>query len=121
MQPSLTFTQLATAARLAHPEVELIVGSGMSDVARRLERAQSVPFLEVPAMGAASVVGHRGCVTLGDWGGKRVLVFEGRLHYYEGHPWRGVLLPVQTAKFLGAGVLLLTNAAGGIHDALVPG
>jgi purine-nucleoside phosphorylase len=50
-----------------------------------------------------------------------VLVFEGRLHFYEGHAWRSVVLPVQTAAFLGARVLVLTNAAGGIHDDLAPG
>jgi purine-nucleoside phosphorylase len=67
------------------------------------------------------VEGHRGRVSLGEWAGKRVLVFEGRLHYYEGHPWERVVLPVRTAASLGARVLLLTNAAGGIHEALGPG
>jgi purine-nucleoside phosphorylase len=81
----------------------------------------SVPFLDVPGLCATSVAGHRGCVSLGDWAGQRVLLFEGRLHFYEGHPWRNVVLPVQTAAFLGARVLFLTNAAGGIHDVLAPG
>jgi purine-nucleoside phosphorylase len=58
---------------------------------------------------------------LGEWAGKAALVFEGRLHHYEGHPWRTVVLPVQTAALLGARVLLLTNAAGGIRDDLRPG
>jgi purine-nucleoside phosphorylase len=75
----------------------------------------------VPGLTATSVVGHHGCLTLGDWAGRRVLLFEGRLHYYEGHPWRTVTLPIETAAYLGARILLLTNAAGGIHDALVPG
>src|SRR5262249_41542105 len=105
----------------ARPDVALVLGSGMSDVARRLQRARSVPFADVPGLGVTSVAGHRGCVTLGEWAGKRVLLFEGRLHYYEGHPWRNVVMPVQTAAFLGARVLLLTNAAGGIHDDLAPG
>jgi purine-nucleoside phosphorylase len=93
----------------------------MSAIAQRLERARSVPFADVPGLGTTSVAGHRGCITFGEWAGKRVLIFEGRLHFYEGHPWRSVTLGVQTARFLGAKVLLLTNAAGGIHDALVPG
>jgi purine-nucleoside phosphorylase len=121
MQPSLAFSELTTAARLARPDVALVLGSGMSDVARRLQRARSVPFADVPGLGATSVAGHRGCVTLGEWAGKRVLLFEGRLHYYEGHPWRNVVMPVQTAASLGARVLLLTNAAGGIHEALAAG
>lgn len=93
----------------------------MGGVARGLRAACTVPFAAVPGLGAASVEGHRGCLTLGEWAGKRVLLFEGRLHYYEGHPWERVVLPVRTAAALGARVLLLTNAAGGIHDALGPG
>jgi purine-nucleoside phosphorylase len=50
-----------------------------------------------------------------------VLMFEGRLHYYEGHSWRKVVLPMVMAKNLGVGHLVLTNAAGGIHEALTPG
>jgi purine-nucleoside phosphorylase len=67
------------------------------------------------------VAGHSGCLTLGDWGPKRVLLFEGRLHYYEGHPWPSVTQPVQIAHSVGARILLLTNAAGGIHETLDPG
>jgi purine-nucleoside phosphorylase len=121
MTQPLAFPEFADVAQTARPEIAIVLGSGMSDVARRVGSARSVPFAEVPGLGATSVVGHRGCLTLGQWAGRRVLLFEGRLHYYEGHPWRGVLFPVQTARFLGANVLLLTNAAGGIHDALVPG
>ena len=78
-------------------------------------------FAEIPGLPAASVAGHRGCLTLGDWEGQRVLLFEGRIHFYEGHSWRDVLVPIHTAAFLGARILVLTNAAGGIHDLLTPG
>jgi purine-nucleoside phosphorylase len=118
MQPSPAFSEWATAAR---PDVAMVLGSGMSDVARRLTHARSVLFADVPGLATATVAGHCGRVTLGEWAGKRVLVFEGRLHYYEGHWWQDVVRPVQTAAALGARVLLLTNAAGGIHDALAPG
>lgn len=121
MNATVAFSELIEIARAAPPQVALVLGSGMSLVAERLAVTCSVPFLEVPGLAATSVVGHRGCVTLGDWAGRRILLFEGRLHFYEGHPWRNVVLPVQTAAFLGARVLFLTNAAGGIHDALVPG
>jgi purine-nucleoside phosphorylase len=67
------------------------------------------------------VAGHHGRLMLGSWAGRRVLVFAGRLHYYEGHPWERVVLPVRTAASLGARVLVVTNAAGGIGDALGPG
>jgi purine-nucleoside phosphorylase len=118
---SSAFTSLVEAVQAAPPDVALILGSGMGPVTQRLGRTQSLPFTEVPGLGATSVVGHHGQLLLGEWLGKRALVFEGRLHYYEGHPWRNVVLPVQLAKYFGARVLLMTNAAGGIHDALVPG
>jgi purine-nucleoside phosphorylase len=67
------------------------------------------------------VAGHRGCLTLGEWAGRRVLLGEGRLHYYEGHPWEVVVRPIQLAAELGARIALLTNAAGGIRGDLGPG
>jgi purine-nucleoside phosphorylase len=60
-------------------------------------------------------------MTLGEWCGRRVLLLEGRLHYYEGHAWEVVVRPIQTAAALGARVAVLTNAAGGIADPLEPG
>src|SRR5438874_2563856 len=112
------FTDLARLAAATPPALALVLGSGMGDVVRQVTPVRSVPFADVPGLGASSVVGHRGRLTLGDWLGRRVLVFEGRLHFYEGHPWEQVTLPVRTAHTLGARTILLTNAAGGIHDAL---
>lgn len=121
MNHSQAFAVLTEVAQSGPPEVAIILGSGMGQVARGLRVEGLAPFLEVPGLAATSVVGHNGCVKLGEWAGKRVLCFEGRLHYYEGHPWRSVIEPVRIASYLGAQVLLLTNAAGGIHDALQPG
>ncbi|MCC6421721.1 MAG: purine-nucleoside phosphorylase [Gemmataceae bacterium] len=121
MSAAPTFTDLARAARTAAPEAALVLGSGMGTVADGLRREAAIPFGAVPGLTDTSIVGHRGRIALGEWAGRRVLVFEGRLHFYEGHPWERVVLPVQTAHALGARVLLLTNAAGGIHDALAPG
>jgi purine-nucleoside phosphorylase len=103
------------------PQVAVVLGSGMGPIVRRLAGTRSIPFVAVPGLEAPSVAGHRGYISVGRWAGQRVLVFEGRLHGYEGHPWRRVVLPVQTAAALGVRVLLLTNAAGGIHAALGPG
>jgi purine-nucleoside phosphorylase len=115
------FAALAEAARSAPPEVAVVLGSGMGPVARRVGFLLSASFAEVPGLAASSVPGHTGRLSLGDWAGRRVLLFEGRLHRYEGHPWDSVIRPVQLAHSLGARVLLLTNAAGGIHEALAPG
>src|SRR5262249_26773972 len=81
----------------------------------------SLRFGEVPGLAPVSVPGHAGCLTLGHWARKAVLLFEGRVHFYEGQPWRAVLRPIHLARRLGARILILTNAAGGIHDAMAPG
>lgn len=116
-----TFVTLAERCRQSPPLAVLVLGSGMGAVARRLKGALAVPFGEVPGLPAASVAGHGGRLALGDWAGVRVLVYEGRLHHYEGHDWDVVTRPVRVAAELGARVALLTNAAGGIADALAPG
>ncbi len=121
MNHSSAFAEFAAVVRAARPEAALVLGSGMGPVACRVRPLQVIPFGEIPGMTATTVAGHSGRLTFGDWAGRRVLLFEGRLHYYEGHSWDKVIVPVQTAAALGAKVLLLTNAAGGIHDALAPG
>jgi purine-nucleoside phosphorylase len=121
MRPAPRFADLEAACREAPPAAAIVLGSGLGPVARRLRDPLSVPFAEIPGLPPASVAGHRGCLTLGEWAGRRVLVFEGRLHFYEGHPWESVVRPVRTAAALGARVAVLTNSAGGIAEALGPG
>ncbi len=115
------FQRFSQSVRSATPAVAIVLGSGTNVVADRVSNGQSISFGDIPGMTSASVEGHRGRLTLGDWAGHCVLVFEGRLHFYEGHPWEAVLRPIRVAYELGARVLLATNAAGGIHPALIPG
>jgi purine-nucleoside phosphorylase len=115
------FAAWSAAVRQARPRLALVLGSGLNAVGKRLSQSLSLPFSEVPGFVAPTVPGHRGCLTLGFWSGRPILLFEGRCHYYEGHPWRDVSLPVRTAAYLGIDTLVLTNAAGGIRDSLVPG
>jgi purine-nucleoside phosphorylase len=121
MSDILSFASFVEQARAVAPDVAIVVGSGMYALVDRCRHTVRLSFAAVPGLSATSVPGHMGYLTLADWAGKRVVLFEGRLHYYEGHPWRNVTEPAQIAHFLGARVLLLTNAAGGIHDTLRPG
>jgi len=121
MTRSHAFTQLAETTRASRPRLALILGSGLGNVARRLRRPITVPFIDTPGLPATTVAGHGGSVILGDWLEHRVLIFEGRLHNYEGHSWRDVTAPVHIAHFLSAPAILFSNAAGGIHDALAAG
>jgi purine-nucleoside phosphorylase len=118
---SPAYLQLADICRAEPPAAAVVLGSGTNVVADRVRGSVSVPFADLPGLGATTVAGHRGRLTLGDWAGRRVLVFEGRLHYYEGHAWATVVRPIRIAHELGARVLFATNAAGGIHEDLGPG
>jgi purine-nucleoside phosphorylase len=116
-----TFVELEASCREAPPDLAIALGSGLGSVARRIAPVVSVPYTGVPGMLPSSVPGHRGALTLGTCAGRRVLLFEGRMHFYEGHPWEVVVRPVELAARLGARALLLTNASGGIRDDLAAG
>src|SRR5262249_41248799 len=103
------------------PRVAIVLGSGLAGIARRLERARSISFAELPGVEPTSVAGHTGVLFAGEWAGRPVLIFGGRLHFYEGRTWDQVVAPMGFAASLGARLLVLTNAAGGIHEALGPG
>jgi purine-nucleoside phosphorylase len=111
----------AKALAECRPDVALVLGSGLASLVHRIDVCQSVPYAQVRGLAAPSVENHRGVMTLGDWAGKRLLVFEGRLHFYEGHPWPRVEMSVQLAAQLGVRQILLTNASGGIRGDLPPG
>jgi purine-nucleoside phosphorylase len=115
------FATLKGACRERAPQTVIVLGSGLGSLTEALADPLSVPFSAIPGLPASSVLGHRGCLTLGDWSGQPVLVFEGRLHFYEGHSPEVVARPLLIARELGARRILLTNAAGGIRDDLDPG
>ncbi|MBI3822243.1 MAG: purine-nucleoside phosphorylase [Planctomycetes bacterium] len=115
------YLELQALVRSRKPRIALVLGSGLGDVADRLDDAVELPFGSIAGMQTPSVAGHRGILLLGSWADVPVLVFAGRLHFYEGHPWRSVVQPIYIAHELGASILITTNAAGGIRDDLQPG
>ena len=121
MVDSEPFCRLKEATLAGNPRLAVVLGSGLSPMARRLQTICSVPFSRIPDLSHPSVDGHEGRLTLGNWSGKKVLVLEGRLHFYEGHSWETVCQPIRVIHSLGATLLLVTNAVGGIHPCLHPG
>lgn len=115
------YAELQAIVRDRAPRIAMVLGSGLGDVAERLADVVELPFGSIAGMDATTVPGHRGVLLLGTWSGVAVLVFAGRLHYYEGLPWRTIVQPIHIAKELGASILLTTNAAGGIHPSINPG
>jgi purine-nucleoside phosphorylase len=103
------------------PELGVVLGSGLEAFADSVEDARSVPTREIPGHPVSTVEGHAGLLVSGRVAGRRVLVFRGRVHYYEGYPLADVVFPVRMLAALGGRNLLLTCAAGGIAAGLEPG
>lgn len=99
----------------------MILGSGWGEVIADAKEEGELSFAEVPGLGSAGVAGHAGRVVALRLGTRRLLVFQGRRHGYEGEGWTPIALPVYILAKLGAPVVLLTNAAGGIRPDLGPG
>src|SRR5579862_2748070 len=112
---------LVERCRESRPVAALVLGSGMGDVVDSWGREASVPFADIPGLTGSSVHGHRGHLSLVLLNHRPVLVLEGRLHFYEGHPWERVIQPTRIVAELGAPIILHTNAAGGIAPELAPG
>jgi purine-nucleoside phosphorylase len=115
------FDAFAAAVRARGPRVAVVLGSGLGAVPHHFTEAASIPFADVPGLVAPSIHGHSGAISLGHCVGAPLLVFRGRLHSYEGHSWDQVAAPVRLMASWGVRTLILTNAAGGIHDRLGPG
>ena len=105
----------------ARPQIGFILGSGWGAAVEALTIKDSLSYSEIPGMGATGVAGHSGLVSLAEYQGREMLIFQGRRHAYEGVGWTPIALPVYTMRELGAETLLVTNAAGGLREDLSPG
>ncbi|MDQ3908558.1 MAG: purine-nucleoside phosphorylase [Acidobacteriota bacterium] len=103
------------------PRVALVLGSGLGAFADDLEDAVAIPFAEIPGFARSTVEGHAGRLVAGKVGGALVAVMQGRFHFYEGYSLEEVTFPVRALGLLGVKSLVLTNAAGGLNNALTQG
>ena len=97
------------------PRVGLVLGSGFGPLVDAVEVDARIPYGELPEMVASTVAGHAGALVLGTLAGCPVVVMAGRVHLYEGYPLDRIVFPVRLLARLGADVVIVTNAAGGIH------
>ena len=97
------------------PEIALILGSGLGGYASQIDVECTVPYGEIDGFPISTVPGHNGRFIFGRVAGVPVVCMQGRVHYYEGYSISDVVLPVRVMCMLGAKVLFLTNAAGGIN------
>jgi purine-nucleoside phosphorylase len=103
------------------PDVVMILGSGLGDLADSVESGVVLPYSSLPHFPRTSVAGHAGNLVAGRMSGRSVLVVRGRFHLYEGHAPERVVYPVAVAAALGARSLFVTNASGGIRPGFRPG
>lgn len=102
-------------------DIGVILGSGLGDYAEALEDAVKLPYSEIPGFPRSTVAGHAGMWCCGTLHGKRVVMMQGRFHYYEGYGMKDVTLPVRVMQKIGVKTLIVTNAAGGVNLGYHPG
>lgn len=103
------------------PEVALILGSGLGDYADDIKVVDTLDYHDIEGFPVSTVPGHKGRFIFGYVGDVPVVCMQGRVHYYEGYEMSDVVLPTRLMKMMGAKVLFLTNAAGGIKQGFQAG
>ena len=99
------------------PETAIILGTGLGELAKEIDKEQVIPYTEIPHFPVSTVEGHAGCLIFGKLGGKDILAMEGRFHYYEGYDMKQVTFPIRVMCELGIKTLFVSNAAGGTNPA----
>lgn len=97
------------------PDVALVLGSGLGDFADGIKTEAVLDYHDIEGFPVSTVQGHKGRFVFGYVGDVKVVIMQGRVHYYEGYKMEDVVLPVRLMKMMGAKILLLTNAAGGVN------
>ena len=97
------------------PDRALILGSGLGDYADTIKQEAVLEYKDIEGFPVSTVAGHKGRFVFGYVGDVKVVVMQGRVHYYEGYSMEDVVLPVRLMKLMGAKVLFLTNASGGVN------
>lgn len=103
------------------PALGMVLGSGLGDFADSLPNAISIATSSIPNYPRISVEGHKGRLVFAEVDKHEILVFQGRVHFYESDDLEAVLYPVRVAYDLGIRTLIVTNAAGGVNPSLAPG
>ncbi len=103
------------------PKAALVLGSGLGDYAEGMDIKAAVDYLDIDGFPVSTVAGHKGRFIFGYVKDVPVVAMQGRVHYYEGYPMSDVVLPVRLMGLMGAGAVILTNAAGGMNPSFAPG
>lgn len=103
------------------PEVGMILGTGLGALGRGIAIDAAIPYAEIPGFPLSTVESHAGKLLLGTLAGRRVAALQGRFHRYEGYSLQEVTFPVRVLRALGASILVVSGAVGGMHPLWNPG
>jgi len=103
------------------PTVALVTGSGLGGIVADMDDPQHISYTDIPHFPVSAIKGHAGEIVAGRMGDKDLMVFSGRVHYYEGHEIQTVVFPMQVLAALGARAVVLTNACGSVNRDFSPG
>lgn len=114
------FTYIRQKTRI-RPRIGIILGTGLGQLAKTVRSPRSIPYHTIPHFPAATTESHAGMLLFGTLRGKKVVLMQGRFHYYEGYSAREITLPILVMKLLGIKTLIITNASGGLNPDFAPG
>lgn len=117
MQATLDFINQLTDN--FQPEIGIILGSGLGDFAKGI-KSTVISYSEIPGFQESKVKGHAGQLVFTELNGKKIVIMQGRYHFYEGHSMEKVVFPIKVLKMLGVKKLIITNAAGGVNREFNP-
>ena len=102
-------------------QIGIVLGSGLGKLGESIEITYTIPYEGIPHFPKSTVEGHAGCLLIGKFGGKNVIVMQGRFHFYEGYSMQEVSFPIRVLHELGVSQLLVSNAAGGVNTSFMVG
>lgn len=99
----------------ATPKAGLILGTGLGNFAEQIESAVAIDYEDIPHFPSSTATSHRGRLVCGTLSGVPIIAMEGRFHQYEGYSMKEITLPVRVMKALGAELMIVTQAVGGMN------
>lgn len=115
LQPTADYI-LGRAATAGHtPTLGIVCGSGLGGLADMVDCPVCLPYTDIPGFPVSTAPGHQGRLVIGRLRGVTVILMQGRLHTYEGHPLWRVTLPIRVMRMVGVTTLVVTNAVGSIN------
>ncbi|MBL8829876.1 MAG: purine-nucleoside phosphorylase [Planctomycetaceae bacterium] len=103
------------------PHAGVILGTGLGGLAKQIEEPVEIPYGDIPHFPKSTAISHKGQLVCGKLAGVPVVAMEGRFHAYEGYSYQAITLPVRVMKALGANLLIVSNACGGLNPLFTAG